>query len=406
MKLYATICIYMFTSVFSSVACSEVYTFEEYEKYPQMLLSENFQKLSSDIEQLFEKTVEKKIDSGVIRSLLAAFNRYEEDAEDKLNRWVALNTSDPVSRMIRGVYYNHLAWLKRGHNFSNDTSKEQMDGLNLYQTKALDDFSFVIKTRPDYLFAYAYSINSMGSISGKSDDIRALYHKALEIDPANYAVRYQYLRFLTPRWGGSYAEMSREVNTIRPYLKETPKLNTLNGLIHLEKNREYVELEPAERIKHAPKRLKILNRALSYGEKPIYLWHKAYVLKDLNKINEAYKTITRVIELRPHDVTAYDLRIQLALMLRDVESIANDAEKLISLHYEAPKNNYVFGWALYGLGQHKKAISYLEASLKFKDNESYKMKAEKYLKKSQDVLAIAEKFNLKLHREGNRYIYK
>ena len=362
------------------------YDFDKYEKHPKMLLDGKYEELTNELNKIFIDHKNNIVSDYEMDIVLRSFDRRENNAEMHLNNWVKKSKSSYIPRMIRGVYYNRVGWRKRGGKWGYQTNLNQYSGLRTYQNKALNDFKYVINKNKSYPHAYAFAIDSFMSLNRKQD-LKDYYRKFNQIDPANLIVKLAYIKSLTPRWGGSYIKMKEVVESCEPYFKSNPELNILKGSIYSEMSADIQYPDDiTQQVQISHKKLDLINKALIYGDYYYYYHQKAYALKQGFSLKKAYKAVTDAINLRPHAVRLYTLRVDLALKARNILSASKDLDKLLQLNYNYPSNSFKMGLSLYGLERYKEAISYFTISLKHLDNESLKNKAIKYINLSKKII--------------------
>jgi hypothetical protein len=154
---------------------------------------------------------QRRYESGAItdETLYQQFRALYEDSaanEPYFSAWVQSFPKSYVARTARGAYYYRMAWFVRGEDYVQDTPASQLEQMHQYLTKANSDLMASLKMTDKPYLSTLYLLNT-SQLSGPPDARRHWLDKGNAIDPANERLRLRYMSTLTPRWGGSYAEM-------------------------------------------------------------------------------------------------------------------------------------------------------------------------------------------------------
>lgn len=125
----------------------------------------------------------------------------------KMDDWVTQAAGDPIPLLVRARYYVNTAWNRRGPYFVSATPSDNLDAFADDMARALKDVDAAIKL--DHANPYAYLLK-LGILSdmGRSEEMKAWFTASAAAYP-NFFPLYQFvLDGLTPKWGGSIAEMS------------------------------------------------------------------------------------------------------------------------------------------------------------------------------------------------------
>src|SRR5262249_22518374 len=123
--------------------------------------------------------------------------------------------------------------------------------------------------------------------------------RALELCPACFELRRQYIVGLEPRWGGSYEEMEQFAKESQRMSGTNPQLRVLLGLAYADQAQAACS---AHRYDEA---IELQNQALSYGQYWNSLLGRARVLRCSQHFQEALLDLNRAIALRASKADLY-----------------------------------------------------------------------------------------------------
>lgn len=129
----------------------------------------------------------------------------------KMDDWVAHAAGDAIPPLLRAQYEYSAAWARRGPYFISVTPTENIEAFNDYMTQALKDIDASIKL--DHTNPYSYRLKlSILSDVGLAGEMKAWFEASIVAYPDYFALYHSVLDTLTPKWGGSVAEMYRFVD--------------------------------------------------------------------------------------------------------------------------------------------------------------------------------------------------
>lgn len=212
--------------------------------------------------------------------------------EELLNEWVESMPNSYIALAARGIYFADVGWSLRGSAYAGETSDEQFAGMRGFHAHAISDLQNALNRNPRLIVGYA-EIISLSKSSGKRALRKDTLEKALEIDPASYAVRKSHLFGLMPRWGGSYEEIEQFIADTRTYADENPKLKPLLGFA------DYVRARKSSGRSDYETAIEHYTKALKYGDKAWYYRSRGTAYYQMDDYDNALKDLTRAIELWP-----------------------------------------------------------------------------------------------------------
>jgi tetratricopeptide (TPR) repeat protein len=160
---------------------------------------------------------------------------------------------------------------------------------------------------------------------GRRQHKYALMEAAAATCPLCFAVRTHFMYSITPRWGGSYAEMEAFAARSQARAHENPRLRFLLGRADLDRCDRF------RADKKLGRALAACDRAVSTGDYAYYHLERAQVLRDLNRKPEALTACNRALELRPQLKKALGERAYLLLCANRFEEAAADVRLAIRL---------------------------------------------------------------------------
>jgi hypothetical protein len=141
-----------------------------------------------------------------LRAQFRDFYATDADLAAKLDDWVTQYPNSYVAKVARGTYYKKVGFEARGTAYIRDTSQSQIDGMNTAFMKAVADLRASLSMSPKPFLSYFHLLD-IGSAIAAKEELRAIYDRAIGLDPSSYAIRLKYMNTLQTRWGGSLEEM-------------------------------------------------------------------------------------------------------------------------------------------------------------------------------------------------------
>lgn len=308
-------------------------------KLRSLLQKKEFKALNKAISELDASYKSNKISEDAFFTAYEAFDIKNESLSPLFDSWVTTTPDSYQPYLARAIFQYHMGWLSRGTKWASETKEEQKNKLADHLTKASDDIITALNINSDSIISYFYLMR-ITTTQGRNDETERLMRKALEIDPSSYNIRAQYLKSLTPRWGGSLEAMQAFISESSVHINNYPDLKSLEAYIYNEagdmqalvnkynvadtlysKGLEFGEYHVTffKRGKNNNRReeykesLQDLNKAIELNyEKPNYYYWRAVTLIDMKEYKKAMSDIQYATLLDPYDKDIQNKRKWLA----------------------------------------------------------------------------------------------
>lgn len=248
-----------------------------------LLLHRRFGELTAHVEHLqsaFEQDYRREY---WVYDAADALGTGEVELRPLLDAWVQASPGSFAPLLARGTYWVSRSQLRRGSKWAKDTPAQDFASMHAALPRGLADLERAAELRPKLVAAMRQQIKA------SSEDSRAIIERALRACPRCFQVRVAYLYELTPRWGGSYEEMSE---FIRRTDQSNPRAALLSG---------YIDLDRADQLRRDkdPLALTVAERACALGAHWEFLLGRARVQLALEKPEAALSDLNQAVALRP-----------------------------------------------------------------------------------------------------------
>ena len=297
-----------------------------------------FQELTSELEQrqaAFQQDI--RLEAAVTDSFdLLVLRR--PGVEPILDEWVRQSPKSWVPFVARGFYFYGQGWETRGTKFANQTTDARFASMARYFERASLDLESALQLNPRLVVAYQELIG-MAKAGGKTGDgSRQYLQRALDICPACFEVRRQYMVEFEPRWGGSYEEMQEFA--AKSQHADNPQLRSLFGSSYWDNG------NIAQNAKRFPEAIQLYTKALSFGEYWAFYYGRGGAAVRAKRYKEALPDLNRAIELRPTKGDPYIDRAVCWANLGDYKAAKRDLMTAHTLPSREEWLSYVDKWLL------------------------------------------------------------
>jgi len=358
-------------------------------KVRNLLIKEKFEELNQYFSKLDNDLLSDISKESLVSTSYSTFYIEDPKYEKLFNLWVKKTPNKYSAYLSRGIYYFSMAWRERGTNWASETTQEQFDGMYRYIKKANEDLIKALELNQTAIYAYKTLIDISKAISDK-ETAKFLELKALEIHEESFLIRKSYIHLLTPRWGGSFSEMTDYLRSVDTEPDGNPELKYLFGYVELEKAKElhymnsynlafehlkkslllggenskvYFQLGKNKiRQKDMKSGVKFLSQAIkNYSHDSEYYYWRAMAYMNLSEYEKAKDDILFANALDPFDSFIINKKNQLANLLKDeawqlkMNSEFKKAHKFYRIALEiSPYNSYLYNsMARTYIGEHK-----------------------------------------------------
>jgi len=267
-------------------------------------------------------------------TLFTAYNAFEiksRSYESIFNEWVNITPDNYQPYLARARFYYRLAWEVRGGKWASETKKDKLEMMKTYFSKSAKDIVQALKLYEKSMIAYSLLIGIYNSV-GKGNETELIVNKAIGFNSATFHVRRQYLRALTPRWGGSYEKMKLFIIDSMRYVNSNSKLKLLEGYIYL----DLANLQQI--IKKYSVAGEYYNKALEFGLNHKILKERGENSYRRENYKEALKDFSRAIKLYTEDADYYYWRSKTYRKLKQYTNATTDIERAYELE---PYDKYI-----------------------------------------------------------------
>lgn len=185
--------------------------------------------LDDKVEALLQAHFSKNDFSEDIHAFYRKFESSGVEADRVSARWLSSAPKSPYAMLARGMYLREQAWKARGDDWASETSSDRMRRKSGIFAEAVPLLREAYKREPKLMPAYAALLN-LGVIESRDDWISEAIHAGTKHDAGCYALMYQRMFSMKPRWGGSYEAMLAYANEIAPEIHRRPLLAVSQAL--------------------------------------------------------------------------------------------------------------------------------------------------------------------------------
>lgn len=162
----------------------------------------------------------------LFRAFPVASWKSPEEADTYTRRWLKAAPADPYANTLRAKILLRQAWDARGTALSKDVPPERMQRMQGLAREAQRLAAEAARREPRLLPAYEMMLE-VAALTGDRPLLAKALDDAVRQSPEGYYVRETALNFLPPKWGGSFQEMDRLVESAQPHVDANPRLQLL-----------------------------------------------------------------------------------------------------------------------------------------------------------------------------------
>ena len=217
----------------------------------------------------------------------------ELDLKEKLDDFVSYSPNSYIPYYLRATYLSSKAWNKRGSNFIDETTQEQIDGFIYFKKIALKDIEKAILLDGELSWLYLQKRLILIGERGKEYEKEKAFDNAFNLRPESYMLWNDLLHNSTPRWGGSIEGMKSIIEKSKKFWPLNPRLQELPASIY----RELGDQARFSKKYHEAENLYL--KSLEIGDHPWTRFELGRILMERGDYKNGCKNIFKSLDLRP-----------------------------------------------------------------------------------------------------------
>ena len=269
----------------------------------------SIEEILKDVESKFNENIEYEylfLNSYELFCLNEANNYLELGTY--FDKWVE-ETDSYMAYAARGTYYKNRAYDYRGSGYINTVSEDNLEMARRYWNLAVLDFKKSISLNSRLLPAYSQIVRTMRSM-GKRSEAEVYVKAVLDIYPESYYIRYHYLKFLQPKWGGSHEEAFAFIRESQDYGHNNPRIWALRGYVYSSMAYNYMVDE------NYICAVENYSKALDYGDNKAWLANTARALWLIGEYDASVSTMEKI---RPYALSPAHLESTIRFLKESIK---------------------------------------------------------------------------------------
>lgn len=164
------------------------------------------------------------------------------------DRWVHLKGSG-VAVLARAEFLRHRAWAARGDKFARETHRDNFARMERLMAQAQVDYEAALaQLGPRCDLCHSGLLESQMLLGQRAQAVTRVDAAMLAMS-GGMATPLNYLRFLQPRWGGSWQEMERFVDRFASDFPAAPGVRLLRGALLAHRADAWLEAGDAQQAR-------------------------------------------------------------------------------------------------------------------------------------------------------------
>lgn len=293
---------------------------------------------------------------------LVAFECPDVALEPLLTAWIehSPNRAAPWAALASHRYA--VAWHKRGHKWSHETSGPRWIAFYLELLVARIELEVALAWQPDYVAGHLLAMDIARS-AGRPDDADAAFAVIQARCEDCLLPRQNAMQAAKPRWGGSYRRMRALAREYAALSSSNPRLAALGGYEAVDRCNLLTHAKRWTQAEHA------CDLALSFGDEPEFLIQRASLHLHRDSPRLAIELLDRALVRVPFLPDALRHRYRARTKLEDWIGAAQDVMVLRQLDPSDADIAEIATWMVdklrYEGDQHRKAGRQDEAAALF-----------------------------------------
>jgi tetratricopeptide (TPR) repeat protein len=263
----------------------------------RLLKDRQFEALDAWLTAYQEAFEAGRISDNVVRYAFDAFAYSDPTTEALLDQWVSESDTSYAALMARSMYYAHRAYITR--NLYTAMPRDLVAEMESYQGLAIEDASRALGINPGLSIGYFHLNKISWDLYGwqpRKSQTRHWVEQGLEAVPRSILLRRAHLDNLANTKGGSLDEIKAFIEATEDTFPPETDLGVLPGYANYA---TAVVLAKSERYTDA---VRMIDRALAFGDDPKMRLKKADFLHYLKRNNEVLEELDRAVRLEPQSV--------------------------------------------------------------------------------------------------------
>jgi tetratricopeptide (TPR) repeat protein len=255
--------------------------------------------------------------------------------EELLADWIDNSPDHFAPYLARAHYYFAKGWESWGSGTAKDRTQEQFKMRWQNFKRAIDDIDTALGIHQKLLTAYMMMINISAAMA-RETELQNWAKEAVALFPHSFLIRSEYIRVISPDWGGSYRKMENFAKSAEFYADINPYFTCLYGYIYCAQAKDLLS-----RKKYG-EAAALYTKAMAFGDYWYFYSRRAQLyyayLKELDK---GLEDVEYSIYLRPTIEQNYHLRSRIYFEKADFEAAAKDLQTAYHLN---PNNAEILRW--------------------------------------------------------------
>ena len=242
------------------------------------------------------------------RRAMAALANIKPAAVGPFDEWVAA-TSSGTAHLARANFRTARSWEARGEKFLRDTHPDALVRMKQLMAEARSDYEVALtKLGKRCDLCYAGLLEARFMLGERQQGLQLL-DEAMQQLGGGVATPREYLRFLSPKWGGSWPEAERFVERFAADYATSPAVPLLRSALLAERG---IALAESNRPAQA---LPLLEQAVAANPGNSYAWERlATTALTLDKDDVVLQATEQALALDPESL--YSLTARASVLLK------------------------------------------------------------------------------------------
>lgn len=273
------------------------------ERFRTLIKSKNFAALEDELNDRL-----RRYEAGQY-SDLALYQLIEEIAapadasfDPILEQWVTQRPKQLMAHLVTGMYHLRVGYAKRGQQFADSTSVEQMAAMEAEFGKALPALKTALEIRPGSSLARAALMHISRATTGRQVTM-ALLADAEKVDPMNQVARWMAIIALDQRWGGRPEDLDLVLDLVAKSPLPPARRRTLEWKVEMTRARHFHGI-----TKENTKAIAQFRKAASICTSSDVLWQMSSAAYELEDWPLVIETVTAYMALKPDERKALTRR--------------------------------------------------------------------------------------------------